>query len=114
MPPSEPKEADAKASGPSEFVSPFVGRDLYVWNSPTTPVAIAGPVKCFDHVGSHLFVQDAAGNGAWINLNVIPSVEFRDDDPDASPASLAASLEARGSKYGPVTVERKDGPPEAG
>jgi hypothetical protein len=65
--------------------SPFVGHRLFIWNSPTAPVGIDGPVECLDHVGSHLLVKDPDGKTAWINLNVIPSVEFRDDGAPTEP-----------------------------
>lgn len=100
--------ANMTETTPVNSSSPFVGHKLFIWNSPTHPVRIDGPVECLDHSGSHLFVKDPSGNTAWINLNVIPSIEFRDDQATVSPpgvddAQVADALAAFKARPGPLT-----------
>lgn len=59
---------------------PFAGHKLFIWNSPTHRVIVDGPVECLAESGCHIFVRNSEGKEAWINLNVIPSIEIRDGE----------------------------------
>lgn len=110
--PSHKKKADAEASGKSNPArkpgdSPFAGRTIHVAFDPDGDPS--APLECLAHEGNFLLVRGPDGE-LWVNLDHVVQVVVADDSGEP----LAASLKAHESRYGPITVERKGGPQEAG
>jgi hypothetical protein len=103
MPEKKPP-AKKKPPGP-----PFVGEAVMVAFPDGSP-SLAGTVT--DARDGFIRLAPAVGSPAWINLDhVVLVVISADDAPaDDSPEALAASLEAAGSPYGPVSVKVADVP----